>query len=42
MKKKSIKSKLRSTERGAAKECGMKLWSTERGHVGVKECKMKY
>jgi len=31
MKKKSVKFKLRSTERGGVKECGMKLRSAERG-----------
>jgi len=31
MKKKSVKFKLRSAERGGVKECGMKLRSAERG-----------
>jgi len=39
MKKKSIKFKLRSAERGGVKECGMKFMSTEIGWV--EECGMK-
>ena len=39
MKKKSVKSKLRSVERGGVKECDMKLRSTET--VCVKKCGMK-
>ena len=31
MKKKSVQFKLGSGERGGVKECGMKLWSAERG-----------
>jgi len=40
MKRKSVKFKLRSAERGGAEECGMKLRSAKRGWV--KECGVKY
>jgi len=39
MKKKSVKSKLSSAERGGVKECGMKFRSAKRGEV--QECGMK-
>jgi len=39
MKPKTVKSKLRSAERGGVKECGTQMRSTERG--GVMECGMK-